>query len=295
MLEGANPLYERLVAKARWSSQALAEAALLIPRLNRPTPTPDVIVSLTSFPGRIESAWVAAASLLRQSVAPQQVVLVLAEEEFPGQRLPQSLTRLTGLTPLWVPTNNRSYKKLLPVRQQWPRAVVVTADDDVRYPRYWLAELLQGHDRQPDAIIGHRGSEMVPTAKGFAPYETWPLASPGTPPHRVFLKGNGGILYPPGSLPEVAFDVALAEQLCPTADDVWFRATSLLAGTPVRRIRGGVFDPPTSRFSQDVALHHANLAGGANDTQLSQVLSHFGLWELWRTIDRRHASARPPV
>ena len=55
-----------------------------------------VVVSMTSYPARIESAWIAIESILRQSVTPERFVLVLSKEEFPNKKLPRRISKLRG-------------------------------------------------------------------------------------------------------------------------------------------------------------------------------------------------------
>ncbi|MGZ6792725.1 MAG: hypothetical protein ACXVFV_07210, partial [Mycobacteriales bacterium] len=109
-----------------------------------------------------------------------------------------------------------------------------------------------------------------------APYSTWPHATTSTPGGRTFLTGVGGILYPPGSLDPRVADVGSAMRLCPTADDVWFKAMSLLNGRGCRVVRDGFLElAPTAR--RGPSLLSVNVGEGRNDQQISAVAAHFGL------------------
>lgn len=259
------------------SVQAECRLRLPVKATHRPVAT-GVVVSLTTFPARVNSVWIAVESILRQSVLPERIVIVLAEDEFKGVTLPIHLTRGGRVELLWVGRNTRSYKKYIPVRRKYPDAVIVTADDDVMYPAHWLSDLLHAHEASPEHIIGTRGAEILIDEGGRpGPYADWPGASRTTPSDLVFLKGDGGILYPPGSLPALALDEDLALRLCPTTDDVWFRIMALIQGTPVRRSVDGPIDFPVIRRSQKITLRKTNVAGGGNDVQIRAALSHFGL------------------
>lgn len=261
----------QLVAAAR-----LAAAGR--PALPAPSRRPPVTVTLTSYRARIRHVAPTVRSLLAQDAPPDHVVLVLARGDVP--ELPAGLGRLRdrGLEVHWVDEDTRSYKKLLPVLAERPGHVLVTVDDDTLYPQWWLARLLAAHEARPDTVLGFRGQEIAGDAAALAPYVTWPGATTRTPGPRILLTGVGGVLYPPGSLPARTADVDLARRLCPTADDVWFRAMTLLAGTPTAVVDDAHADfPETWRWRSSLGLAATNVLAGRNDEQVRAVLDHFGL------------------
>ena len=104
--------------------------------LNKQKRKEEIIVSLTSFPGRIHLVHKTIQTILLQSVKPDLVELWLAKEQFPNYEkdLPNELTNLIqyGLKICWC-SDYRSFKKLVPSLQEHPDAIIVTADDDVYY------------------------------------------------------------------------------------------------------------------------------------------------------------------
>lgn len=240
---------------------------------------PGIVVALTSFPGRIDTVWCSLESIFRQTVRPEEVILILSRDEFPNGILPRRVMKFTaqGLKVIFDPGNIRSYKKLLPLLPAFSDKVIITADDDVIYPRNWLSDLILAHKERPDYVLGHRGAAMKIVGSTIAPYNSWPRADERTPSHLVFLTGMGGILYPPNSLPKLARDAKLAMQLCPNGDDIWFKAMTLLNTTPVAKIGSTDGNFPVVRSAQVSALHHRNVAAGQNDLQLQAVFDYFDL------------------
>lgn len=241
------------------------------------------VVSIASYPGRSASLPKTVRSILRGRTRPARLIVLLAREQFPSGA-PPALAALAdrGVEVRWIDPDIRSYKKLLPLLADLGDRTIITADDDVHYPRGWLESLLAGASRSPGAVVGLRGTVMqLSSPTSLAPYRSWPDAGPQSSGTLTFLKGYGGILYPPGSLDERAGDAARARELAPTADDVWFKAMSLLAGTPVHVVAGPA-RLPSFYGSQAESLMGTNVAGGENDRALSAVFGTLDLWERLR-------------
>lgn len=242
----------------------------------------DVIVSLTSYPARIGTAWKTLETIFRQSVLPSEVVLVLSSVEFPRMEIPASVSRFKhqGLRVVFVDNNIRSYKKLVPVMSEYGNKAIITVDDDVLYPHHWLRDLINAHRLLPEHIVGHRGTVIKSIGRDVAPYVDWPQANKQSPAARVFLTGMGGILYPPNFLQfETTKDMSLATKLAPTADDIWFKAMSMLAGVNVSKVSDSRGDFMTVRSAQRSSLRDVNVAQGRNESQFKAVMDHFGLWD----------------
>lgn len=256
---------------------AVRELRPLKPRRARP-----LIVSLTSYPERIPGLHITLHSLLRQRLRPDKLILWLAKSEFPGGEadLPPAVTRLRpyGLDIRFC-DNLRSYKKIIPALQEYPDAILVTADDDWHYTENWLAGLWHSWEHHPREIHAWRAHQLSLSPEGrLLPYMSWPKELDGTgrgaSPLHLFT-GCGGVLYPPDSLHP---DVTLRErfmELAPTADDLWLWCMAVAQGTPVRIVaeHGPYMLPILSADTDEGAsLFTLNGPGGRNDAQLAALL-----------------------
>lgn len=238
----------------------------------------DVTVTLTTYPARVASLHWTLRSLLTQSVRPRRVVLFLALSEFDGHALPRLVRHPPPLLEIrWV-ANTRSYKKLLPALDLFPDQILITADDDVIYPRNWMARLLDEHELHSKEIICYRANEIVRSMTGeFEPYMSWPRATVTSDPTRVLPTGVGGVLYPVGSLDPRVLDEQQALALAPFADDFWFKIMALLAGTGARVVPRVGRDLPMSTLRRTGgSLTATNVAGGQNDVQLRALWKRYG-------------------
>lgn len=97
-----------------------------------------LIVSLTSYPARLNNAIKTLVTVYEQRVAPDQVLLWLASSDFPNREkeLPEKLIRMTeenGLSIRWYGGNLRTYDKYILAVNAYPDAMVIAVDDDVLY------------------------------------------------------------------------------------------------------------------------------------------------------------------
>ena len=237
------------------------------------------IVSLTSFPARINNAWIPIEAMLRQDTPPSKVVLVLNEDDFRGHKLPRTIRRQLrrGLEILWIRRDMRSYGKLLPVLKAYPDAPIVTIDDDILYEPWRLGALTRAAAETPGTIVGHRGWEIRIENGRILPYRDWDEADTASPSDRVLLTGVGAILYPPGVFdPDTLDDPEGIARLCPTADDIWFWAHARARGVPVRCLgHHGIRELLAQRNTPH--LMSRNVFGNGNDVQFANVVAHLGL------------------
>lgn len=204
---------------------------------------PKVIVSLTSFPARIEYVHQTVISLLDQKFKPDMIILWLAEEQFPNKKLPENLLNLCqyGLTIKWC-NDIRSFKKLIPTLKEYPDNIIVTVDDDVYYDREMLERLYKSYLKNPEYIHCHRctyiyykNGEIKAKIGGKKYYKHPSFANK--------LVGVGGVLYPPHSLYQDITREDLFMTLTPTNDDVWFWMMAVLNNRKIYVIKNNIPQP----------------------------------------------------
>ena len=237
----------------------------------------NLVIGVTSLPARIEKAWMAIVSLLDQEIGAEKVVLVLAEEEFPSRALPSEyrLLETVGLEILWVSRNSGGYKKLLPILERYPGCDVITADDGVVYSNSMVSELLEARNLGSRTIVGHGGWQMRALEGRLLPSRLWPYAAGGTASPSVLLPGREGIFYPREFLRSGELkNLDRALELCPTADDIWFWAVSVLEGWVPYCIGNHAID---TIHPQRGAPELGQLNLDADDVQVANAIGHFDI------------------
>ena len=248
-------------------------------------PHPELIVSMTTFQPRIPEVHKAVETLLRQTLRPTRIILWISRYDPEAEREPRLLRKQTerGLEIRYCDDDLGPYEKLLHTLQEFPQARIVTVDDDTLYPADMLEQLDRAYRDQPDVVHCHRAKYMTLDADGTPrPYRRWTReAADGRTDFRVFPTGVGGVLYFPGCFAEEIHDVAKIRQLCPTNDDIWFKAMTLKNRVKCRVVPSArPFDDrfPLLQGSQQVSLIRINKrATNGNDTQVKAAFEHFGL------------------
>lgn len=239
-----------------------------------------IILSLTTYPKRIGVVWLTVETLLRQSEKPDEIILWLAEAQFPNglADLPESLLRLRsrGLTIRFC-DDLRSHKKYYFTLQEYPNDLVILADDDMFYPRDTIRKLMKLHKKWPDDIccITSQVIEPVFTA----------VPSQWRNPHlherlehsdQIQAYTGSGTLIPPGALPSEVFDKDMIQRICPYADDLWVAFMAHRKGTKVTTLSTWRPFPICIYGTAADSLYYINGEEKQNDIQWQNLLEHYG-------------------
>lgn len=237
-----------------------------------------IIVSMTSYPKRIGTVVKALESLYAQTRKPDEVVLWLAEEQFPGKEadLPENLmtmVREKGLRIGWC-EDMKGHKKYFYALQEYCNDIVVTSDDDLLYPADMLESLHKSYLLYPNAISTMRTHLMLLSEDGqILPYHSWIRETDGTmhqPSMQLMASGGAGDLYPPGLYRKEFFDRDVVMNRCLWADNLWVKIMELVSDVPV--VLAHEIEP--LRYVEDTqeeTLFQINGELNQYDTQLQDV------------------------
>jgi hypothetical protein len=243
----------------------------------------NLIVSLTSFPGRIEKVWLAIESIMDQSLKPDQIILWLAKEEFDGKKsLPKNLTRLEkrGLEIRFCEDNLMPHKKYFYAMQQYPESIVITIDDDMIYSPFLVEKLVENNKKYPKAICCSILREIeFDDQNNPLPYREWSYVRENKKPDfKYHVMGGGGTLFPPKSIHDEAFNVKNLKKMALRTDDLWLKIMSLKNGAKVMSIAGEFdrFFVPLI-FKEMNRLADDNISQNINDRNLQALYRHYGI------------------
>ena len=237
-----------------------------------------IIVSLTSYPKRIETTWLAIETLLRQTVKPDKIILWLADTQFGSlEKIPRELReqQKRGLTIRFC-DDLKSHKKYFYTMQEYKNDLIILVDDDIFYPYDTIEKLMKLHNKHPNDICTMTAQVMEPCFSTCpSKWRNPKLKEKFEHSDKIQIFTGSGSLYPPNALHENAFDKKVMQKLCPFADDMWltFMAyrnhTKITAQFPWRAFPVMIYG--TGKES----LYYINAEDGQNDVQWTNMLKYF--------------------
>ena len=244
----------------------------------------EVIVSMTSHPGRINMILPCVQSLLSQSSRPEKLLLWLAKPQFPNLKedLPKELVKLAQNNKYfeirWTDDDLGPHKKYYYVMQEYPELPVITVDDDVIYDKMLVSRLMNSYRQYPHCISSMRTNMIMFDSNGsFQSYYGWVLdysVLKDTPSAQLLPTGVGGVLYPPHAVPEFAFNKEAIQETCLYADDLWLKVSTLHNGYKTVLVKDyTTFEqiPGTN----ETALWRMNVTRNNNDVALSRIMDYY--------------------
>lgn len=237
-----------------------------------------LIVAMTTYPGRIATITQVLKTVMEQKRQPDQIVLYLAEEQFPNKKkdLPHDLRKLIGqgrVALRWC-DDLKPHKKYFYAFQEFPDDCVVTLDDDLLYKPDLLENLYRSYLLYPHAVSAARAHLMVCSEDGrFLSYRYWVKETDECiyePTMQLLATGGAGALYPPHLLRTEFLDPEAILNVCLWADDLWLKAMELVSDVPV------VLAQPYAPLcylphTQENGLYHQNINQNQNDVQWANI------------------------
>lgn len=240
-----------------------------------------IVVSLTTYGQRINTVYLSIASVMRQSLKANRIILWLSQEEFKNKCLPATLRLLEkkGLEIRYC-EDIRSYKKLIPTLKLCPDSIIITIDDDCMYDIELIDRLVRAHIDEPETVWANRVHLITKDKNGkIRPYKKWQTARPNEESDCNMATGVGGVLYPPNIFTDEILDEKKFMSLAPTADDIWFKAMELNQGIKVKRVKprneSDIDDYIGGLVKYSHGLANENVNKGRNDKTVKALSEYF--------------------
>lgn len=241
------------------------------------------VVSLTTYGWRYNFVFLTIESILSQTIKPSAIYLWIHKNEQPTFFAKWFLNkqRKRGLKIKFVERDTKSFKKLSYILTDTDCSfdVVVTADDDVFYPRNWLRNFVNNSNFNTH-VLCNRGRVITfePGSTKLKSYKNWPMADSSYNSRNYILPtGVSGISYPIKSLDMRICNFDDIQKNCPFADDIWYKMVTTSNGYQSLILENKVDHFPPLLSSLTKGLEKMNVNEDLNTKQFVSSLSYFGL------------------
>jgi hypothetical protein len=229
------------------------------------------VVSLTTHGSRVLTTHLTIESIGRGELLPSRIILWL-DEATTFSNLPAALRRLQkrGLE-VKLCKNYGPHTKYYPylLSEKVITQPLVTADDDILYPSYWLRNLVEAFRNFSDSVNCYRARIITVKEGEVSPYARWEICTAEEPSFRNLATGVSGVIYPPQLLMGIRAAGNLFEDCCPKADDLWLHVQALRSGYKIKQLGREAIHFAMLPGSQKVCLFAGNvLRHEGNDRQV---------------------------
>ena len=238
-----------------------------------------IIVSLTSYEDRFSDLPKTIYSLLNQTLRPDRIILWLDERGDDLTTLPYEITRFikNGLEIRFV-KDIGPYTKVVYAFEEFYESIIVTADDDIYYPKNWLKYLYLSYVSNQDDIHCHRAHRVGLKYGKILPYENWEKqVEEESARYDNFLTGAGGVLYPPKCFSNEVLREDVFLKYAPSADDIWLWVMALVHGKKIRVVKNHYKTLISTNLFRQIfgkTLYSVN-KDGQNDIQLNNLMKFY--------------------
>lgn len=197
--------------------------------------------TLTTFPDRIDTVQYTLKSLFMQSEKPDRVILWLAEEEFRGKDLPESIVSFQkiGLEVRFCENlfGHKRYYKL--IEEQKDNECIIMFDDDILFQKHVVKRLYNVWKKNPGCIVCDRGQLLTFEKGGEVMNPGFWSTNSGiglkNPSFRILASPGGGCLLPPKALHKDACNVDLIKEYALKTGDLWLMFMAVQNDTKILR------------------------------------------------------------
>lgn len=200
--------------------------------------TGKILVSMTSYPGRIKNVGISIFLLLKQqTLPPDEVHLWLAAPQFPNKEsdLPEDLQKVIKHPKVklhWTEKDTYCHKRHEIFKYVQPTDLVFLFDDDVHYNDRLIETVLKDHERFPNAIINYEWyAEHQYNGRRILYNNAKDYAKPS-----VNIRWCGQSMIPSNVYPRecLSDDVqSVRDEICPVCDESWFTPWLVANNVPV--------------------------------------------------------------
>ena len=200
--------------------------------------TGKILVSMTSYPGRIKNVGISIFLLLtQQTLPPDEIHLWLAIPQFPNKEadLPEDLQKVIRHPKVilhWTDKDTYCHKRHEIFNIVQPEDHIFIIDDDTYYANNLIAKVMAVHNKYPNAIISYNHASKHLYKGKHMLYPPSPTGGPFINVGRI----NGNSMFPVHIVPKEIYSTEnreIRDKCTPICDESWITPWLVYYDVPI--------------------------------------------------------------
>lgn len=248
-----------------------------IPELNQIKRGIPIVVSLCCEEDNFDKLHYTLYSLFNQKVSPDKVVLWLSNR-YELSELPYSITKfIKGGLDIRFVEDAGLYTKIIYALREFKDSIIVTADENIYYPKNWLLKLYHSYISNPDDIQAHSVFEVVCDKNRIYSVKDWKKFShKETSGFKSFPVTADGVLYPPNCFIKDILREDIYKKKADAPWDIWSWVIAVVSGRKVRLVKSHIRTFSTACLINGYKKYSAINNPEQTDKILSHLLEYYG-------------------
>ena len=212
-----------------------------VPDVNQLKRETKIVVSLSAEEESFDNLEYTLYSIFNQKVKPDNILLWVSNE-YELSDLPYSVTKFvkSGLDIRFV-EYKASYTKIIYALNEFKDCIIVTADENIYYPKNWLGKLYLSYISNPNDIHVHSAVKISEKQDKTTPVCEWnKFVNTEKASYKYFPVQTGGVLYPPNCFTREVSREDVYKKKINTTWDIWSWVMVLLSDRKIRIVKNHI-------------------------------------------------------
>ena len=235
-----------------------------------------IIVSLSSCEEHFGDLELSLYSIFSQTVQADRIILWLSDEYVLAE-LPYSITRYikNGLE-IRFAEDKGVYNDIIHTLKDFESSIIISAKDDIIYPKDWLKKLYHSYIANPEDIHLHRAIGVKLNNSGLTTIDEWTrFVEDENADFSNFILSEGGVLFPPECFTKEVFREDIYRKNSPESADTWLWFMALVSGRKIRVVKNHIKTPTCTNIIRKIFCNNYQKTVKQYDEQIDNLMSFY--------------------
>jgi hypothetical protein len=167
------------------------------------------------------------------------------------------------------------YNKIIQALKEFSNSIIITAEDDIIYPKDWIKKLYHSYITNPQDIHLNSALEVNIKASDFASFAEWKTVKKESAEFKNFILTEGGALFPPKCFAKEVLREDIYKTKSPESVDIWLWFMALVSNRRIRVVKNHVTTFVCTNFIRKLLNNNSKKYIQSNDEQINNLIEFY--------------------